>query len=86
MRTTIRLEGALLEAAKAEAEQRGTTFTSLVALSLQRELGRSKHSRKKRKVTIPVSDTSGPPFKGIDLTSNAQVWEILDGPDDSARR
>jgi hypothetical protein len=84
MRTTVRLDDALFEQAKAEAERRGTTFTALLEVSLKGELQRSRLTP--RKVKLPVSDTSGGPWPGIDLNNSAQLWAILDGPDDPTRR
>jgi hypothetical protein len=79
MRTTVRLEEALLEQAKREAAQRGETLTSLIEMGLRLVLAQSRPHRRAPKVVLPVCRRGGGVLPGVDLTDTASLLEILDG-------
>ena len=79
MRTTVRLDDALLDQARGEAQRRGETLTSLVEKGLRLELAHSKASAQRRKVVLPVSKAGGGLMPGVDLDDSAAVSDILDG-------
>lgn len=78
MRTTIRLDDALLEKAKRAALERGTTLTAVIEDALRRAL-----------MTAPTSTrepTSLPTFRGdgllpgVDLNDTASLLDLMDEP------
>ncbi|SPF35701.1 Antitoxin VapB25 [Candidatus Sulfopaludibacter sp. SbA4] len=77
MRTTVRLNDALLDEAKREARRRGGTLTSLIEEGLRKELAHSKPGPR-RKVVLPVSKCRGGVMPGVDLTNNASLRDILE--------
>ncbi len=78
MRTTIRLNDALLDQAKREARRRGMTLTVLIEESLRRELARaSKPEGKREWIKLPTGDCGGP-LPGVDLNNSAALWDLLD--------
>lgn len=78
MRTTVRLDEAVLERARQEAERRGVTLTSLIEegllLALRRPLKRSKRSV----VKLPECRAGGGVLPGIDLDHSASVLDRMD--------
>jgi hypothetical protein len=78
MRTTVRLNDGLLNAAKQEAHRRGVTLTSLIESGLRRELASAKEARPRRRIVLPVSRMGGGAAPGLDLHSNAAVQAFLD--------
>ena len=79
LRTTVRLEFALLDQAKREAARRGETLTALIEEGLRLALARAQRPKARKPVEIPVSDAKGGPFPGIDLTNMSQLLDIMDG-------
>jgi hypothetical protein len=79
MRTTVRLPDALMRKAKREAQRRGVTLTSLIERGLCRELSSGGHTRQHR-VSLPISKMRGGVLPGVDLSNNAQLLDIVDGP------
>ncbi len=77
MRTTIRLNDALLEEAKREAHRRGLTLTALIERGLRQELinGARKQARR---VELPVSSKGGGMLPGLNLKSASELLEITD--------
>jgi hypothetical protein len=79
MRTTVRLNDALLDEAKAVAEKQGTTLTALMERGLRWAISNPDEPRKK------IEIRSGPPghelMPGIDLNNSAQLWDLLDEED-----
>ncbi len=78
-RTTVRLEGALLERAKAAAAQQNTTLTSLIEEGLLLALARSATPVSRITVTLPVSTRGGGTMPGIDLSDSAGLLDLLEG-------
>ena len=85
MRTTVRLNDALLSQAKREAARRNTTLTALIESGLRLALAagsKKKHSP----VDLPVSKATGGVWPGIDISNNAELLDIMDGYLDPSRR
>jgi hypothetical protein len=78
MRTTIRLDEALLDQAKREAVNRGKTLTSLIEMGLRLVLAQKSNEGARRKVELPVSRAGGGVRPGVDLNNNAALLDLLD--------
>jgi hypothetical protein len=78
MRTTVRLNDALLARAKREASRRGETLTSLIERGLRLVLARPERSREAHRVDIPVCRAGGGTLPGIDLDDGAALLDVLD--------
>lgn len=76
MRTTVSISDDLLAAARVRARQTGQTLGSLVEAALRRELSVQTHHAEAP--DVPVFRGTGGPRPGIDLTSNAALFESLD--------
>ena len=79
MRTTVRLDDALLNQAKREALRRGETLTSLIESGLRLVLADTPRRRHRRQVQLPVSKAGGGTLPGVDLTDSAALLDILEG-------
>lgn len=55
MRTTVRLDDALLEQAKREASRRGETLTALIENGLRLVLSQRRTAPRRPRVVLPVS-------------------------------
>jgi hypothetical protein len=79
IRTTVRLNDALLDQAKELAEQKGTTLTALIEKGLRWVVENEDAPRKR------IVLRTGPPghelMPGIDLSNGAQLQGILDEED-----
>jgi len=79
MRTTVRLDDALLDQAKREAAKRRQTLTSLIEQGLRLVLAESRSKRAKRpRVVLPVSTKTGGLQPGIDLDDTSALLDIMD--------
>jgi hypothetical protein len=79
MRTTVRLDDALLERARREADRRGVTLTSLIERGLKLVLARPERSTLRRHVEIPVCREGGGTLPGVDLDDSAAMLDIAEG-------
>jgi hypothetical protein len=79
MRTTVRLDDALLERARREAARRGETLTSLIERGLRLVLANSKKRPERRHVEIPVCREGGGTLPGVDLDDGAALLDIIEG-------
>ncbi len=79
MRTTVRLNDALLEQARREARRRGKTFTALLEQGLRLALAKPVEGRRRRRVLLPVSRATGGTLPGVDLNDSAALLDILEG-------
>lgn len=77
MRTTIRLDEALLKEAKAYALRTGKTLTQTIEDALRESLARSRSAPPKKPVRLVVVDGSGLQ-PGVDLDDTASLLEIMD--------
>jgi hypothetical protein len=78
-RTTVRLNDALLDEAKAVAERKGTTLTALIEEGLRWAVAKEDQPRKR--IVLRTSSAGGDLRPGIDLNNSAQLWELLDKED-----
>jgi hypothetical protein len=79
MRTTVRLDDALLERAKREAKRRGDTLTALIERGLRLVLARPERRSPRRHVEIPVCRKGGGTLPGVDLGDSAALLDVLEG-------
>ena len=80
MRTTIRLSDDLLAQAKEAAVKSGRTLTAVIEDSLRLALASSKTHPKRRQIRLPSSGR-GWLRPGVNLDSNAELLDIMDGID-----
>lgn len=78
MRTTVRLDEAVLERARQEAERRGVTLTSLIEEGLLLALRRPLKRSKRNVVKLPECRAGGGVLPGIDLDHSASVLDRMD--------
>jgi ribonuclease PH len=78
MRTTVRLDGALLERAKREAARRKTTLTVLLEEGLQLALARRKHPARQVRVSLPVCTAGSGTLPGIDLDDTSALLDAME--------
>jgi hypothetical protein len=80
MRTTVRLDDALLEQAKREAARREETLTALIEQGLRLILAqRTARHRPEPKVKLPVSRRGGGTLPGIDLNDTSALLDVMEG-------
>jgi len=79
MRTTVRLDDALLERARREAARRGETLTALIERGLRLVLARPERAPQRRKVDLPVCREGGGTLPGVDLDDSATLLDIAEG-------
>jgi hypothetical protein len=78
MRTTVRLDDALLDQARREAAKRHQTLTALIEQGLRLVLAQTRPSReKRRRVVLPVSGRGGLQ-PGIDLSDSAALLDVME--------
>jgi hypothetical protein len=79
MRTTVRLDDALLERARREARRRGETLTALIERGLRLVLAKPQQRPERRHVDIPVCREGGGTLPGVDLNDSAALLDIIEG-------
>lgn len=79
MRTTVRLEEALLRRAKAEAARRGETLTALIERGLRLALAGSRRPAPRPRIKLPVSRATGGTRPGVDVDDSAALLDLLEG-------
>ncbi len=79
MRTTVRLDEALLKQVKAEAARRGETVTALIERGLRLILSASHRPAKRSHVKLPVSRATGGTRAGVDLDDSRELLDRLEG-------
>ena len=77
MRTTVRLDDALLERARKEAVRRRTTLTALIEQGLQSVLCAAKQPPR-RPVHLPISHQGGGVVPGVDINNSAELLERME--------
>jgi len=78
MRTTVRLDDALLQQARRAASARGQTLTSLIEQGLRLALARSSPAVQRPEVRLPVCKAGGGTLPGVDINSNSALLDLLD--------
>ncbi len=76
MRTTLSISDELLEAARRRARETGQTLGAVVESALRREFSMSAPVADRP--LVPVFQGGTGPRPGLDLTSNAALYEVLD--------
>jgi hypothetical protein len=79
MRTTVRLDAALLERAKREAARRGETLTALIERGLRLVLAGPRKRADRQRVELPVCRAGGGTLPGVDLDDSAALLDIVEG-------
>ncbi len=79
MRTTVRLEDALLDQAKREARRRGLTLTALLEQGLRLSLAQARPARRRPRVSLPVCQAGGGTCPGVDLDDSAALLDLMEG-------
>jgi hypothetical protein len=79
MRTTVRLDEALLDQARREAARRGVTLTALIEQGLRLALRRPRPPSRTERVRLPVSRAAGGALPGVDLNDTADLLDRMDG-------
>jgi hypothetical protein len=78
MRTTVRLDDALLDKARREAQRRGITLTALIEQGLRLALRRPLRAQAPEPVALPVCRAGGGVVPGVDLDDSAGLLERMD--------
>lgn len=81
MRTTVRLDDALLDLARQEATRRGVTLTSLIEQGLRLVLRRPLRRSDRPRVSLPQCRAGGGVLPGIDLDDSTAVLDRLEDRD-----
>lgn len=81
MRTTVRLDEALMERARQEAARRGMTLTSLIEQGLRLALRRPLKHPQRDSVSLPECHAGGGVLPGVDLNDSASLLERMEGRD-----
>ncbi len=77
MRTTVRLDDALVKEAKVRAAEQGITFTQLIDESLRERLSVRPRRAGSRPLELP-SYGKGGLRPGVDLSDNRAVRDLMD--------
>lgn len=79
IRTTIRLNNALMSQVKKFILERNLTFTALVCQALITHMNSEKLKKpKKKKFTLPVFKGKGGLQPGVDINNSAALYDLLD--------
>ena len=78
MRTTVRLDDALLDQAQREARRRGQTLTSLLSEGLRLVLAKGTVAPKRHTVVLPMCKAGGGTLPGVDLDDSAALLDIME--------
>jgi hypothetical protein len=79
MRTTIRLNDAILNQAKREAARRGETLTSLIERGVRLALAQPPAERRRAKAVLPECRAGGGVLPGVDLNDSAALLDRMEG-------
>ena len=79
MRTTIRLDDALLKRAKREAARRHITLTALIEQGLRLAMSRPAPWHAAKKVSLPVCQRGGGTLPGVDLDDSGALLDRMKG-------
>ena len=77
MRTTVRLDEALLAEAKKYAAESGQTLTSLIEAALREVLARRRSTTKRGKVRLPTLP-GGRLQPGVDLDDTSALLDLME--------
>ena len=74
----MRLDDALLDRARREAERRGVTLTALIELGLELVLRKPLQPKDRATLRLPVSKARGGTLPGIDLDNSAALLDRME--------
>jgi hypothetical protein len=78
MRTTVRLDEALLEQAKRVAASRSETLTALIEQGLRLVLAQSEAPRRRKSIVLPICQAGGGTLPGVDLDDTASLLDVME--------
>ena len=78
MRTTVRLDPALMAKAKKESARTGETLTAMIERGLRLVLAGPRQSRPRTIIRIPVSRAGGGLRAGVNLDDSAALLDIME--------
>jgi hypothetical protein len=78
MRTTVRLDPALMAKAKEESARTGETLTAMIERGLRLVLARPRRNRRKTITRIPMSRAAGGLRPGVNLDDSAALLDIME--------
>jgi len=78
MRTTVRLDNALLDRARQEAARRGVTLTALIEQGLQLVLRRPLKRTGRPRIRLPECRAGGGVLPGVDLDDSAGLLDRME--------
>jgi len=78
MRTTVRLDPALMAKAKEESARTGETLTAMIERGLRLVLARPRRSRRNTIFRIPISHATGGLRPGVNLDDSASLLDIME--------
>jgi hypothetical protein len=79
VRTTIRLDDALLARVKAEARRSGRTLTRVIEDAVRESLARTAAAVPGRQPVVLPTFRGGGPLPGVHLDGGASLAELMDG-------
>lgn len=78
MRTTVRLDPALMAKAKEQSARTGETLTAMIERGLRLVLARTRQRRRRTIIHIPVSRATGGLRAGVSLDDSAALLDIME--------
>ncbi|HET6682685.1 MAG TPA: ribbon-helix-helix domain-containing protein [Gaiella sp.] len=78
MRTTLRLDDALLAAVRRRAAETGRTMTAVIEDALRQALARRPPVEYEVETTLPVASAGGALQPGVDLDDSAALLESME--------
>ncbi len=81
MRTTVRLDEALIARAKSEAARRGVTLTSMIEQGLKSVLARPQKRSTRHNVKLPECKKKGGTLPGINIDNMADLLDRIETRD-----
>lgn len=80
MRTTVRLDDALLRQAKGEAARRHETLTALIEQGLRLLLAQPRTPQRRQWVVLPTRRAGGGVLPRIDLNDTSSLLDAMERP------
>jgi hypothetical protein len=78
MRTTVRLDPALMAKAKQESRRTGETLTAMIERGLRLILARPRRSHSRTVIRIPISRAAGGLRPGVNLDDSSALLDIME--------
>ena len=78
MRTTVRLDPALMAKAKEESARTGETLTAMIERGLRLILARPRQTRRTAIIRVPVSGAAGGLRPGVNINDSAALLDTMD--------